>query len=1042
MKSVSILGRAMLFMLVGCAVLLSSVCAFAQGTVIEGGGKVVDVNGEAVVGAYVVTVNSNSNGVITGVNGEFKIKATPQSQLKISCIGYVTKTVMMASLLEIVLEEDTTLLEETVVIGYGTMKKTDVTGAMVSVGAQELTQRPTNNVFEALQGRAAGVDIRTNERPGEVGEVYIRGQRSLSASSTPLYVVDGIPMVNGSMESLNPNDIESIEILKDASATAIYGSRGANGVVLVTTKRGTADKLTVNYTGSITIEKLVDVAKWMDSGQYIDWRRACYYNLDTSSYPSPKSPTIENDKVIFNAGSDPCAWRNIEKGWVGGTWDGSKVPTTDWLGLITRPAITHEHTISVSGGTTKARSYTSFGYLNNQGTSKGQGYERFTLKTNNDYKPFDWFNFGASITATYSKQDYGLSSAGNFVGGSKSSVYGVARENYPYAVPFDDDGNRIEFPGGDDRVKNPYNEWNLQTDIRKVFRAIGSIYAQLDFGEMWAPLKGLSYRLNFGIDFRYVNRGLYVSKESYNRSGSNYAVSDHNNSLAWTLDNLIYYNRDFGKHSVGVTLLHSADASHYTNMNMDAENLPLESALWNNMGSVSALRSWGTGLTERQMESIMARVNYSYDNRYMITASVRRDGASQLAKGHKWATFPSVALGWRISEEHFMQGAKSWLGQLKLRLGYGVTGNAAIEPYQTKGAIASVFQPFGNTIVQGYTLFDSMLFNSGDRNLVMANENLTWEKTSQYNVGLDFSFLQGRISGVLDVYKSYTRDLLMTQALPSVLGYTKTYNNIGKTENVGFDLSLNLVPIRTRNWEWTIDINTAYTKNKITELSNGKEDDIVNSWFIGESIGSIYTYESAGIWQLGDTDEIAKFNANGNNFQPGMARPKDQNGDYKIDANYDRVIMGCTMPRWTMGFNTAISYKGWTLAAQLYGRFGFKDWGDAPFVGGRYNVRDYDYWREDNPDAKYVKPIFSGGGADTYYQIVDIGDRSYLKVRNVSLSYTFPESLLKGTVLSGVKLYIQAKNLGSIFNGSEARDMDTGQNYYNRGFTFGANITF
>lgn len=629
------------------------------------------------------------------------------------------------------------------------------------------------------------------------------------------------------------------------------------------------------------------------------------------------------------------------------------------------------------------------------------------------------------------------------MGGSLPSVYGVARENYPYAVPFDDEGNRIEFPGGDDRVKNPYGEWDLQTDERKIFRAIGSVYAQLDFGEMWAPLKGLSYRLNFGIDFRYTNRGLYVAKESYNRAGSNYSLNDRNNSLAWTLDNLIYYNRTFGgKHTVGVTLLHSADASHYTSMNMDAENLPLESAMWNNMGSVSALRSWGTGLTERQMESIMARVNYSYDNRYMITASVRRDGASQLASGHKWATFPSVALGWRIDQEHFMDGSKTWLEQLKLRLGYGVTGNAAIDPYKTKGAIASIFYPYGTSITQGYTLFDSMLFSSEDRSIVMANEDLTWEKTSQYNVGLDFSFIQGRISGVLDVYKSYTKDLLMSQALPSLLGYTKTYNNIGKTENVGFDLSLNLVPIRTRNWEWTIDINTAYTKNKITELSNGKEDDIANGWFIGKSIGSMYTYESAGLWQVGDAAEMAKFKANGNNFQPGMARPVDQNGDYKIDANYDRVIVGCTMPRWTMGFNTAVSYKGWTLSAQLYGRFGFKDWGDAPWVGGRKNVRNYDYWTEDNPGAKYTKPIFSEAGADIYYQIVDIADRSYLKVRNVSLSYTFPESMLKGTVLSGVKLYIQAKNLGSLFNGSEARDMDTGQNYYNRGFTFGANITF
>lgn len=475
-------------------------------------------------------------------------------------------------------------------------------------------------------------------------------------------------------------------------------------------------------------------------------------------------------------------------------------------------------------------------------------------------------------------------------------------------------------------------------------------------------------------------------------------------------------------------------------MNMDAENLPLESAMWNNMGSVSALRSYGTSLTERQMESYMARVNYSFNNRYMITASVRRDGASQLAEGHKWATFPSVALGWRIDQENFMDSV-SWIDQLKLRAGYGITGNAAIDPYTTKGAIASIYYPYGTSITQGYTLFDNMLFNRDDRSLPMANENLTWEKTAQYNAGLDFSILDGRISGVFDVYKSYTKDLLMSQNIPPLLGYIRTYNNIGKTENFGYDITLNLVPIRTREWEWRVDVNAAYTKSKIVELSNGKEDDINNNWFIDQPIGVIYSYRSAGIWQASDKALMDDFNEKGNNFQVGMAHPVDQDGNTKIDA-YDRVILGNTMPLWTMGINTGVSFRNWTLDVQLYGRFKFIDMGDAPWVGGRYNVRNYDYWTEDNTDAKYVKPIFSEAGADMYYQIVDVGDRSYLKIRNVSLGYTFPARMLKNTNIGNLKLYIQARNLGSIFNGSEVRDMDTGQMYFNRGYTFGLNISF
>ena len=304
---------------------------------------------------------------------------------------------------------------------------------------------------------------------------------------------------------------------------------------------------------------------------------------------------------------------------------------------------------------------------------------------------------------------------------------------------------------------------------------------------------------------------------------------------------------------------------------------------------------------------------------------------------------------------------------------------------------------------------------------------------------------------MIDGYKSFTSDLLMLQSLPAILGYNRTYNNIGKTENIGLDLTLNLVPVRTRDWEWTVDINAAYTKNKITELANGATVDLSNNWFVGESINSVYGFRSAGIWQASDAAEMAKYNANGNKFEPGMARPmdldnaKDEQGNpiYKIDDNYDKVILGCTMPRWTFGFNTAVSYKNWTLSAQLYGRFKFLSGSDAPWVGGRYNVRKYDYWTESNTDAKYTKPIFSEAGEDQFYQTVDNWmDRSYLKVRNISLGYTFPAAMLRNTGVSALRLYVQGKNLGSIFNRSEVRDMDTGNTYYNRGFTFGVNVTF
>ena len=411
MKSIFSTGRRALMALTACvALLLMGGSAFAQSLI---KGKVLDSKGEPIIGAAVL-VPGTTTGAVTDIDGNFEIRVTPGTALEASCIGYVTKTVSAAANMTITLEDDNLLLEEAVAVGYGTMKKSDVTGAMVSVSSDELTARPTNNVFEALQGRAAGVDIRSNERPGEVGSVYIRGQRSLTASSTPLYVVDGIPMRSGSIENLNPQDIESIEILKDASSTAIYGSRGANGVILVTTKKGTKGEMHISYSGSFTYETIKDKATWMTAGEYINWRRTAYYNLDPKNYPSSDAPTQENDYKIFNGGGDPYAWRNIMKGWAGGSWNGNAVETTDWMSLILKPSITHEHTVSAAGGSDKFQSYMSMGYLSNEGTIHGQDYQRFTLKSSNDFQPYKWLALGASINATYSIQNYGLSGAGNF----------------------------------------------------------------------------------------------------------------------------------------------------------------------------------------------------------------------------------------------------------------------------------------------------------------------------------------------------------------------------------------------------------------------------------------------------------------------------------------------------------------------------------------------------------------------------------------------------------------------------------------------------
>ena len=1019
---------------------LSSLVANAQQKNVQG--VVVDQSGEPIIGASVM-VKGTTNGIITDLDGKFSLSNIPEKGvITISYIGYKGQdiSVIGKNMLRVTLEEDTEMLDEVVVVGYGTQKKSDVTGAMISVGEKELKSRPVSNAFEAMQGKAAGVDITSNERPGAIGEIRVRGVRSLTASNTPLYVVDGIPIMSSSgIETINPHDIESIDVLKDASATAIYGSRGANGVIMVTTKRGKEGKMTLSYSGTVTAETLQDRKELMNSDEYITWRRWAYYYSNPSVYPRADEPTQENDYKIFFGANDETAWNNIMKGWEGGTWDGSKVSTTDWGDMVTRTAISTEHTLSASGGTDKMNAYGSFGYLRNEGTMKGQEYTRYTAKTSIDLTPTKWFKMGLNINATYSIQQYGQSETGGT--STPKSIYASATRAFPYASPYDAEGNRVIYPGGDDMIKTAVDEWNYTDDERQQFRALGSFYAAIDFSDISPVVKGLKYRFNFGPDFRYYRNGIFIDKESVTRNGSsNYASKEHKQDFSWTLDNLLYYDRSFGKHTVGATLLQSATKYNYEKTYLRALNIPFSSQKWDalNKSNITALDGWDSDKTEQQLLSYMARVNYSFADKYLLTLSGRWDGASQLADGNKWAFFPSAALGWRIDQEDFLKDI-SWINQLKVRVGIGTTGNSAIDPYQTKGGIVSLFYPFGSTATPGYAASESLI-DGGD--VAMANKKLTWEKTSQYNFGIDFSFLQGRISGVLDIYTSKTKDLLMEMTIPALVGYTNTYANIGETSNKGFDLTLNTVNIQTRDFEWSSSISAAYQKDKIDNLANGKEDDIVNGWFIDESASVIYNYESAGIWKEEDAVEMAKFNENGHKFEVGMSRPVDQNDDYKIDANNDRVIIGHTRPRWTVGMTNTFIYKGFELSVFFSGRLDYTYNTGGENQTGRYVQRKINYYNENNKNAEYQKPIYNVSGGDAYRGILGYRDGSFIKLRNISLGYTFPRKVAQKMGLNNLKLYVQAKNPGMLYSKIDWLDMDSGNSTWNRGFTFGVNVDF
>lgn len=1043
--------RRFLFLLV---LAVTSTMAWAQGNV---SGKVVDATGEPVIGASVV-VKGTTTGAVTDIDGNFSIPNVPRNaNLEISYIGFKTQSVSVSgkNAINVTLQEDRQMLDDVVVVGYGVQKKSDVTGAMASVSTEELNARPVNNALEALQGKAAGVDITTNERPGSLGSIRIRGERSLTAGNAPLYVVDGVPLMSASaIETLNPRDIETIDILKDASATAIYGSRGANGVVLVTTKQGRSGQMRIDYTGTLTVSNIVDRSPSMSAADFIDFRRWAAYNLDPTTYAHPNSPTLENDKILFDSALDGQTSRdNVLKGWASGTWDPSKVTNTNWTDFVTQTAISHEHTLAVSGGSEAMNAYASFGYLSNKGTQKGQWYDRYTGKISVNINPTKWFSIQASINGTWSEQDYGMSTLGGRSSSVPDAIYGTAKQIYNIAVPYDANGNVVINPGGESGIYTIMNEWNHSQQKSQTFRALGNFAATIDFGKIFAPVEGLRYKLNFGPDFRHWREGVYIdgfSAHKINADGSegvNFARLNTRRDFSWTLDNMIMFDRTFAeKHKVGVTLLQTASKWNVESNSMQAQNIAKDSYLWNAFNTVDVTNSdnkasISSGLQDRQLESYMIRLNYGFNERYLLTVSGRWDGASQLADGHKWDFFPSAALAWRASEEDFLKNV-SWLSNLKLRLGIGVTGNSSVAPYETKGDIQQVYLPFnGRDNVIGYTT-NEPYYTANQK--TMANPELGWEKTTQWNLGIDYGFLNSRIFGSLDFYWSRTNDLIMGVTIPTLTGFPSTTANVGKSKNHGVEFTLNAIPVQTKDFQWETVFNIAYQKDEIVELAYGKNDMPDNSLFIGESLSVFYGYANDGLWQESDAAEMAKWNANGYHFEAGNVRPHDTNGDYKMTQD-DRVILGRKNPSTTMGWNNTFSWRGVELGIQMFGRMGymFNTGGEAQTAHG--NQREIDYWTPTNTGADYQKPILgqaTSGSKDDFSSLLGYQKASFLKVRNISLGYNFPKNIIHKAGFNHLKAYAQVINPFSLKQSIHGFDLDTGRTIFNRSFVFGLEVGF
>jgi TonB-linked SusC/RagA family outer membrane protein len=1023
---------------------LLHVSVYAQSTMVKG--IIKDASGLPVPGVNVL-IKGTQKGTSSDLDGSYTINVSPGTTLVFSFIGFKTeeKTITTAGVYNIVLKEVDNSLEEVVVVGYGVKKKKDLTGSIVSVSSEVINSRPVQNAVQAMQGKAAGVDISSNERPGTVGKVTIRGARSISASNSPLYVVDGVPINNskplagalgksvsdvsdsnaGGIDFLNPTDIESIDVLKDASATAIYGSRGANGVIIVTTKKGKNGKFSINYNTSVTTEEIHENAPMMSAGEYIDFRRWARYYSNPSAFPKGDAPTIANDELIFLKSADPSAWENIAKGWEGGTWDGSKVATTDWAKFVTRTGVTQQHTLAVSGGTEKMKAYGSFGYTGNTGVLKGQGYKRYNGVANVDITATDWFSMGANLNTSYSINEYGQSNIGRSAVSSTTGIYNSARLNLPYAVPYDSNGNRIDNPGGDNTIRTVIDEDKYSQDQRVTLRAFGSLYAQVDLGKLIPVFNGLKYRLNFGPDITSYRNGVFLDARSAARSGTSYASLIKAQTISYTLDNLLYYNKTIGKHDLGLTFLQSKTGYEYEDSMMAANDVKNPENKWNALNPANVtLSNYSSNLIESGLLSYMGRITYGYDNKYLLTASGRYDGASQLAKGNKWDFFPSASLAWNMNQERFLSDV-SWIDQLKLRVGFGVTGNAAVDPYSTQPPLAGVVYPNGSGIVNNATL---------------GNPALGWEKTKQINYGIDFSFVNSRISGTLEYYTSDTTDLLLKRSVPTPTGYRDTYENVGETEGEGVELTLNTINVKAKDFEWSSNLSASYQQSRILTLANGKFNDINNNLFIGQPQNVIFGYASNGIWKPEDAAEMAKFNANGAGFSFGNARPVDQNGDYKIDANNDRVIIGSADPKYIAGLTNTFRYKNVELSFFIYGRMGYLYNTGGENEGAKGSQRSIDYYTDNNINAEYQKPIYSAGTGDSFFPILGYRDGAFLKVRNISLGYNFTNEMAEKAGVSKLRLYFQVMNPGMIYNKVKWMDLDTQSTASNRGFTLGLNV--
>lgn len=956
-------------------------------------GQVRGEDGQGIPGVSVLLKSTRPDGSATGtttdVDGRYQIRAGKGATLVFSFLGYTSKelTVGSASSIDVTLEPNEQSLDEVVVVGYGTQRRRDVTGAISTVSSQQIQQVPVTNVVQALQGRAPGVDIATNDYgPGESAAIRIRGNRSFRASNEPLFVVDGVPLAGGNLNDFNPGDIESLEVLKDASATAIYGSRGANGVILITTKRGKAGKTSITYDGFYGIQSPSKRLRLMNGAEFVEMNREAYRNRSTGFVYKSPTPNRLEDSTMF-AGLDFYAWQTVRNAYdPDGSYHPERIRTTDWPDLMLQSTALQSHQISISGGNDKTRFLLSGAYFGDNGIMKGKDFNRYTSRFNLDHQLSTRVRVGFSTTFAYSIQNRG------------TNIYYQASRVIPIAVPRDSLGALIFNPGNDAFTYNPIYDFDGVIREERNTRFFGSLYAELDL------LKGLKYRVNFGPDFSLTRNGVFfASLSSEGKGGAASAQYNQGNRFGYTLENLLFYNRRFNeKHELNLTALQSVQDERAERSGNSVNGLPYEYQEFYNVGTAENIVGVSSNFSRWRLLSYMGRVNYNFAGKYYLTLTGRWDGSSRLAPGRKFSFFPSASLAYNLSEEPFMRGI-TFLDELKFRVGYGQTGNTSIDPYQTQGSLSRTIYSWDEVPAFG--------FQPGD----IRNPNLFWERTAAANVGLDFSLFKGRLSGSLNLYRSNTYDLLLQDQLPTASGFSSYLRNVGSTRNQGVELNLSTVNVRSAGgFGWTTDWVFSRNREAIVELYKGKVDDLGNRWFIGQPLGVYYDYQFERIWQNTPEDiELMKaFNDKGRNgFRPGDIKVVDVNGDGIINTA-DQTIVGNDRPRYIASLTNTFTYKGLELSVFAYTRQGLMYGTDlynlSAFLSGRVNHVRVDYWTPTNTSGTFPRP--SDRERPLYSSSLRYVDGSFVRIRTATLAYTLPSAITNRLKMNRLRVYTTVDN--------------------------------